>query len=340
MQPHLEPPSATTSRGGGASDTATTSRCHSANTAKAHQALSLFACIKANLSSASAATASGLNNNNGGNTGIAATRRGSAPAGQAHTPRATPRSADNSSLQYSSRSLTSKQRRSSSVSSTSPLSPQHAGTASASSSTATTTASAQPLTYTEAELSSMSPAQLRRQLRLASAVTQRLHRRTQQLQREVEALKTMSTEHQLKGKQQGVQREAKEGVLTNEQTSHVERERTAAVASTASAAAGRDIESEMALLRDTVQQQQRRLELSEEQRQRAMQLQLDALLQHSSAADGSRPAAPTPSIVNAEVQKLFKLMQDQLVANATQQQVERARMNELFYLLERQRGLM
>lgn len=185
----------------------------------------------------------------------------------------------------------------------------------------------------------MSPAQLRRQLRLASAVTQRLHRRTQQLQREVEALKTMSTEHQLKGKQQGVQREAKEGVLTNEQTSHVE-EGTAAVASTASAAAGHDIESEMALLRDTVQQQQRRLELSEEHRQRAMQLQLDALLQHSSAADGSRPAAPTPSIVNAEVQKLFKLMQDQLVANATQQQVERARMNELFYLLERQRGLM
>lgn len=81
-------------------------------------------------------------------------------------------------------------------------------------------------------------------------------------------------------------------------------------------------------LRDTVRQLQRRLDLSETRAREAMQIQLDAVLLHRE----STPSAV--ALVNVEVQKLFQLMQQQLLSNAVQHQAERARMNELLYRLQ------
>ncbi|CAJ1014396.1 hypothetical protein Q4I30_000276 [Leishmania utingensis] len=73
---------------------------------------------------------------------------------------------------------------------------------------------------------------------------------------------------------------------------------------------------------------QRRLDLSEARVEQAEQIHLDALLLHRE----STPSAV--ALVNAEVQKLFQLMQQQLLSNAVQQQAERARMSELLYQLQ------
>ncbi|CBZ14636.1 conserved hypothetical protein [Leishmania braziliensis MHOM/BR/75/M2904] len=83
-----------------------------------------------------------------------------------------------------------------------------------------------------------------------------------------------------------------------------------------------------ARLRSTVRELQRRLDLSEARVEQAEQIHLDALLLHRE----STPSAV--ALVNAEVQKLFQLMQQQLLLNAVQQQAERARMSELLYQLQ------
>ncbi|CAG9573214.1 conserved hypothetical protein [Leishmania major strain Friedlin] len=87
-------------------------------------------------------------------------------------------------------------------------------------------------------------------------------------------------------------------------------------------------ENSVAHLRDTVRQLQRRLDLSEARAREAMQVHLDAVLLHRE----STPSAV--ALVNAEVHKLFQLMQQQLLSNAVQHQAERARMNELLYQLQ------
>ncbi|GET88200.1 hypothetical protein, conserved [Leishmania tarentolae] len=81
-------------------------------------------------------------------------------------------------------------------------------------------------------------------------------------------------------------------------------------------------------LRDTVRQLQRRLDLSEARTREAMQVHLDAVLLHCQ----STPSAV--ALVNTEVQKLFQLMQQQILLNAVQHEAERARMNELLYQLQ------
>ncbi|KPA75228.1 hypothetical protein ABB37_08541 [Leptomonas pyrrhocoris] len=358
MQPYAEP-HAVPSRGGSASDTDIS--WHSANTAKAHQALSLFANLEASLRTAPAAGH--------------LTRRGSAPAAHAHTPPATSRSADRS-LPLSS-SPPQKQRHGVGSGTGAPTSPHHGASAS-------TTVTAQ-LAYTEAEISAMSPAQLRRQLRVASTVTQRLYRRAQQLQKQVEewegkcsapppqqqttksgvnnggAMKVSGahsetaaqTVRDAEQRAERLQREVTQLTLEKEaltQQLHEKRrpsQNTGHDGGTASpvhpisspaAATVRDDNSEVTLLRDTVRQLQRRLALAEEHAQRATQIQLDAVLQHRQA--GAAQGPPTVAVVNAEVQKLLELLQGQLLSNAAQQQAERARMNELFYQLERRRGLM
>jgi cell division protein FtsB len=313
-------------------------------------------------------------------------RRGSVPAGHTHTPHTAVRSANNG-VELSSSPPQGRERRGSRVR--------------CSSKDGTASVSAAPLTYTEAELSSMSPAQLRRQLKVASAATQRLHRRTQQLQKEVEQLKERRFELHQEGSDlnDNVERSTKTGELhtavmaqdlraaeeraerlqkemqqlslekeaLTQQLHDLQQRGDPAVAPSASfdanlpsggagvrngqttasptpqtsdaTAVARDQVSELTLLRDTVRQLQGRLEASEECLQRATQLQLDALLQPHSSANSQQPS-PTVTKVDAEVQQLFELMQAQLLANAAQQQVERTRMNELFYQLERQRGLM
>ncbi|AYU78425.1 hypothetical protein LdCL_200019100 [Leishmania donovani] len=87
-------------------------------------------------------------------------------------------------------------------------------------------------------------------------------------------------------------------------------------------------ENSVAHLRDTVRQLQRRLDLSEARAREAIQVHLDAVLLHRE----STPSAV--ALVNAEVHKLFQLMQQQLLSNAVQHQAERARMNELLYHLQ------
>lgn len=234
----------------------------------------------------------------------------------------------------------------------------------------------------------MSPAQLRRQLRVASAVTQRLHRRTRQLERDVETWRgkcaaqqpdsgdkgpVKSTEAHVHAVRAAEQRadalQAQLERLANEKEALLlrlqEAQRVEAAAAQAKAEDGavksrasttpatgtntpavarREESGQVTLLRDTVQQLQRRLDLSEQRVLRATQLQLDAVLLHRSTATtttaaSSPPPPPSVAMVNAEVQRLFQLMQEQLQSNAAQQQAERARMNELFYQLERQRGL-
>ncbi|KAG5480053.1 hypothetical protein LSCM1_06477 [Leishmania martiniquensis] len=91
------------------------------------------------------------------------------------------------------------------------------------------------------------------------------------------------------------------------------------------------VEVSAAHLRDTVCQLQRRLELSEARVREALQIQLDALLLHRESTPSS------VALVNAEVQKLFELMQRQLMSDAVQRQVERARMGELLCQLQSQR---
>lgn len=235
----------------------------------------------------------------------------------------------------------------------------------------------------------MSPAQLRRQLKVAAAATQRLHRRTRHLEREVEMWKVKAVAqhgppHATSEATQGgssdasvqalkaAERRAQELQVQVEQltldkealSQRVEEAKRAAhtarqlppthptvsepatsvsnggnvLPSSASTAASRGSESELLLLRDTVRQLQHRLELSEGRVQRAVQVQLDAVLSRSTSAASHQP--PKVAMVNAEVQRLFQLMQEQLLSNAAQQQAERARMNELFYQLERQRGLL
>ncbi|KAG5506826.1 hypothetical protein GH5_06046 [Leishmania sp. Ghana 2012 LV757] len=87
----------------------------------------------------------------------------------------------------------------------------------------------------------------------------------------------------------------------------------------------------VAHLRNTVHQLQRRLDLSEARARQAVQIQLDALLLHCKSTPSS------VALVNAEVQRLFQLMQEQLLSNTVQQQVERARMSELLCQLQFQR---
>ncbi|KAG5502722.1 hypothetical protein JIQ42_05792 [Leishmania sp. Namibia] len=87
----------------------------------------------------------------------------------------------------------------------------------------------------------------------------------------------------------------------------------------------------VAYLRNTVHQLQRRLDLSEARARQAVQIQLDALLLHCESTPSS------VALVNAEVQRLFQLMQEQLLSNTVQQQLERARMSELLCQLQFQR---
>ncbi|KAG5506503.1 hypothetical protein JKF63_06006 [Porcisia hertigi] len=89
-------------------------------------------------------------------------------------------------------------------------------------------------------------------------------------------------------------------------------------------------EDSVAYLQSTVRQLQRRLELSEAHAKQAMQIHLDTLLRHP------EPTPSTVALVNADVQRLFQLMQQQLLSNAVQQQVERARMSELICQLQSQ----
>ncbi|KPI88174.1 hypothetical protein ABL78_2751 [Leptomonas seymouri] len=379
MQSHAELHTMTT-RGHSAS--AAEISWHSSNSAKAYQALSLFANLKANLCAAPAA--------------LHPVRHGLPLAAQAHTPTTASGTGDSDFSQSSS--PPHRQQRCNSTNSTGTASPSHGAAAS-------TTPMALP-TYTEAEIASMSPAQLQRQLRVAAAITQRLYRRSQQLQKQVEEWEDKWTAQQQQQQKQtaklgtkddaagvrgkAIHREAAAQALTaaeqraNNLQMELERlllEKEALrsrlheekpdhsgpnslppssanpVPSTqnsarhgegssaspqqgdpVAAAAGGNSSSEVAILRDTVRLLQHRLDLSEERAQRATQIQLDALLQHHNVAAAQH--APTAPMVNAEVQKLFQLMQEQLAANAVLQQVERARMNELLYQLERQRGLM
>jgi len=86
------------------------------------------------------------------------------------------------------------------------------------------------------------------------------------------------------------------------------------------------------VLRDQIKTMEYRLTQSEERAGKAMQLQLDALLSYSGS--GSSDAAVSKSLVDQEVQRLFQLLQQQLVTEAAMHQTERARLNELLYLME------
>ncbi|CAJ1042597.1 hypothetical protein NXY56_007011 [Leishmania guyanensis] len=435
------------STAGGANESAVVS--HTVHTAKAQHALSLFANLRADLctstslqSSKSAAHAASEAR------ASSATRcRTSAPSSYAHT-------------------LDTHARLTSSTSAASPnadavrFSTLHDLQRSGISCKADDAVA--PQAYTEAELEMLSPVQLRHQLRVAAAVTQRLHQRSQRLEKEVDAWK-----HKYAGLEAKTAAEMREvgideGKLTERQTfsaslpdgTHPHQSivapssLTAAVAATASALAAtqslevtearsRQLETEVkrltahkqeltkrlyvaeqtvgalkeklrimaaispatssaassplgvakttagesasdksrskalesgatttptrappspsgtatksemvdpcsdgtvcvdgaggesfARLRSTVRELQRRLDLSEARVEQAEQIHLDALLLHRE----STPSAV--ALVNAEVQKLFQLMQQQLLSNAVQQQAERARMSELLYQLQ------